>query len=235
MNQIPVQEPAEDSLSAKQVEDYLYQYPEFFAAHLDLLEAMKIPHPCGEAVSLIAKQLELLRKKNRKLQQQLNTLIGIARDNDTLLRRTHKLTLTLVEASTLEECLINLEDMFHHYFQVDFIAIRIFKRSPDTPFTRVFIDPKTPLPDHFDSLFRSGRPRCGPLDEASAQFLFGDNAGEVISCALVPLLRPSLKGLLAIGSRSKERFHPGMDPLFLTHMGEIIGSRLNSFCDTPAP
>ena len=72
-------------LSASQVEDYLQQHPDFFHEHLNLLEQMSIPHPSGTAISLISKQLELFRSKHHEMENQLNALIEIARNNDCLL------------------------------------------------------------------------------------------------------------------------------------------------------
>ena len=73
------------ALSAAQIEEYLEHHPDFFNEHLNLLEQLSIPHPSGTAVSLISKQLEIFRTKYQELENQLNTLIEIARSNDCLL------------------------------------------------------------------------------------------------------------------------------------------------------
>jgi len=88
----------EHSLQANQVEDYLLKHPEFFHDHLNLLENLSIPHPSGNAVSLISKQLEIFRSRHHELENQLTALIEIARDNDTSFSRMHELTLALMEA-----------------------------------------------------------------------------------------------------------------------------------------
>ena len=49
------------TVSEVEVDAYLQQHPEFFQHHLDLLEKMHIPHPSGNAISLISKQLEIFR------------------------------------------------------------------------------------------------------------------------------------------------------------------------------
>ena len=63
---------------------------------------------------------------------------------------------------------------------------------------------------------------------AQARFLFGDAAAEVKSSAIIPMAYTQLEGLIAIGSRDDARFHYSMGSLFLTQMGEIIGTRLIS-------
>ena len=85
------------------VVDYLLSHPDFFQHHLDVLEKMHIPHPSGNAVSLIAKQLEVFRLKHKEQESQLAALIDIARDNDAAFNRMHELTLAMLESRDIEE------------------------------------------------------------------------------------------------------------------------------------
>ncbi|MFZ4699315.1 MAG: DUF484 family protein, partial [Candidatus Methylumidiphilus sp.] len=68
-----------EEIPASDIEDWLLRHPDFFQHHADCLETLKLPHPCGDAVSLITRQIELLREKNRKLQAQLKDILQIAR------------------------------------------------------------------------------------------------------------------------------------------------------------
>jgi len=119
-------------LTDVEVEKYLRQHPEFFNEHLNLLEKMSIPHPCGDAVSLILKQLELFRSKHHEQESQLTALIDIARENDASVNRMHRLSLALLDAATLEETVANLELVLSEYFLTDFVALRIIKHNPDS-------------------------------------------------------------------------------------------------------
>ena len=80
-----------DSLSSDSIVDYLLSHPEFFEAHPELLVKLKVPHPSGTAVSLIERQVEVLRGQNRQLERKLVDLIEVARANDTLIERIHRL------------------------------------------------------------------------------------------------------------------------------------------------
>jgi uncharacterized protein YigA (DUF484 family) len=214
--------------SASQVEDYLQQHPDFFHEHLSLLEQMSIPHPSGTAISLISKQLELFRIKHHELENQLNTLIEVARDNDTSFIRMHKLTLALLEASTLEQAIVNLDIVLSDYFLTDFVAVRIIKQCPDSTIANLFIEPGSENLKPFLKELTSNQPKCGRPTLAQAKVLFGGSAVEVKSCAIIPMNFTELDGILAIGSREKGRFHYSMGNLFLTQMSEIIGTRLIS-------
>ena len=66
MNQAEFESEVKDSISADQVHDFLRENLDFFAENSELLELLKIPHPSGQAVSLVTKQLEIYRAKKRE-------------------------------------------------------------------------------------------------------------------------------------------------------------------------
>ncbi|MGZ8248824.1 DUF484 family protein [Methylomagnum sp.] len=216
----------ESGVTMAEVEAFLYQHPGFFEEHLDLLEILKIPHPCGEAVSLVSRQVALLRDRNDRLQEQINDIVHIARDNDTLHQRIHQLTLTLLSATGLEDALAGLEWALHQYFQTDFVAVRIADPNVSSPIANLCMAPGGGGSELFATALDSGQPHCGKPDPVQAEFLFGERAPEIASYALVPLQHAGLRGLLAIGSHDARRFQPGMGLLFLTQMGEILAARL---------
>jgi uncharacterized protein YigA (DUF484 family) len=78
----------------------------------------------------------------------------------------------------------------------------------------------------FETLFGSGKPRCGQLRDSQREFLFGADAAEVASVALVPLGSKGSLGLLACGSPDSQRFNPTMSTDFLAHIGELIAAAL---------
>jgi uncharacterized protein YigA (DUF484 family) len=223
------------SITANDVENYLRDHPDFFNAHLHLLEQLSIPHPSGGAVSLISKQLEIFRNRHHEMENQLNNLIEIARENDVSLHRMHELTLAMLDAANLEEFLENLEQIFFRSFQADFFALRIYQEHPDFSISNLFIAPGNPQLEAFRASLRGSEPQCARPTYAQAQFLFGDLAFEVKSAALVPLHFTELEGILAIGSRDAERFHHSMGNLFLVQMSKIIGTRLISLLKDKVP
>jgi uncharacterized protein len=214
------------SLTAEQVEQYLLQHPDFFNEHLHVLEKISIPHPSGNAVSLISKQLEIFRSRHHEMENQLTALIEIARDNDASFNRMHQLTLALLDSTSLEEAVANLDSVLSDYFLTDFVAVRIIKNNAEAGIGNLFIKPGSKELEPFTKELASNQPKCGRPTLAQARMLFGDLAPEVKSCAIIPMLFTELEGILAIGSREDGRFHYSMGHLFLTQMGEIIGTRL---------
>jgi len=221
----------QNELSPAQVEAYLDEHPEFFHQHLALLENMSIPHPSGNAVSLISKQLEIFRSKHQELENQLNALIEIAKGNDITLNQMHELSLALMEAHTIDEVVTNLDKVFTECFLTDFSAIRIFKQDSDFFDGKTIVESDDENLQHFTKILSSNQPKCGPPTLAQAKFLFTDNATEVKSCAIIPMAFTELEGVIAIGSRENDRFHYSMGNLFLTQMSEVIATRLIALLD----
>ena len=215
-------------LDDDQVAAYLQLHPDFFQDHLDLLERMHIPHPSGNAISLISKQLELFRTKHQEQENQLNALIDIARENDAAFNRMHELTLAMLEANSLEDAIANLSEVLAECFLTDFVAVKIIMPISESPISNLFVEPNAPGLQHFSNILQENQPKCGRPTLAQAQFLFGEAANEVKSCAILPMVFTQLDGLLAIGSRDEGRFHNSMGSLFLTQMSEIIGTRFIS-------
>ncbi|WP_020483736.1 DUF484 family protein [Methylomonas sp. MK1] len=215
-------------LTEAHVKAYLQDHPEFFQNHLDLLEKMHIPHPSGNAISLISKQLEIFRAKHQEQENQLTALIDIARENDASFNRMHELTLAMLEANSLEDAVANLSEVLAECFFTDFVAIKIIKEQPLSPISNLFVGADDANLKHFSNELTTNQPKCGRPTLAQARFLFGDVAAEVRSAAIIPMVFTQLDGLLAIGSRDESRFHYSMGSIFLTQMSEIIGTRLIS-------
>ena len=85
---------------AESVSRYLLTHPDFFLRHPDVLRQIQVPHGSGNAVSLVEKQVSLLREQNEQTQKRLYDLIEIARQNEELARRMHALALTLMVCAT---------------------------------------------------------------------------------------------------------------------------------------
>jgi len=215
------------ALTAEQVEAYLREHPDFFVAHQGLLEQLTIPHGTGVAVSLIERQVSVLREKNSHLQAQLAEIIDIARENDVLNQRLHQLTLALLGVSQPVEALRILKALLHQHFQVDYVAVRSFRASVFPELADLWLARDDAHLSHFASLLDQGLPLCGVADEATQiPFLLGQTAGDIRSFALTPLESGCFQGMLVLGSRDGERFRPGMGLNFLRVLGEIVATRL---------
>jgi uncharacterized protein YigA (DUF484 family) len=204
---------------------YLRAHPDFFVNHPELLATIQIPHESGRAVSLIERQVAVLRNQLREYQRRVDRWVEVAKQNDALQARMHRLTLELIDAATFDEVLTALEDELHDDFQADAVELRLFSASQLSE----HLDQQ--LPGHsatFENFFKNNRPICGALARGQLDYIFGAGGEEIASAALIPLRNEGVLGLLAIGSRDPKRFVPQQGTEFLTRLGEIISHTLKA-------
>ena len=205
-----------------EITDYLRAHPDFFDRHPEALAAIDIPHPTGDAVSLIERQVRTLRAQSDNYRGQLESLVSVARENDGLAKRLHRLTLALIETQTFDEVLNTLQDELRDQFQADAVEMKLFASD------QLDAHAHEPGPALFRDFIARARPNCGRLDQDKLEYLFGSQAGETGSAALIPLTAPPLAGVLAIGSRDPQRFHEGKRVDFLQRLAEVVSAKLQS-------
>ena len=222
----------EEKLTDKDVESYLEQHPDFFENHVQLLVEMKVWHTNTDvAISLIERQVDVLRKKNAKLQKKLDELILIARDNDKLNKQVYQLTLRLMSIDNMEAVFNLLQDSFRKEFSADAISVRLLAQPIDGELVErnEFVKNPEELQKLFGKQLKDSKPACGRAKPEQKRYLFGNVADKINSIALVPLSLGKGVGLLAIGSFDEQRFQPGMGTLFLNQMGQLISTALSRF------
>ncbi len=215
------------ALEAEAVAAWLQQHPDFFAEHDELLTAMRIPHQRGDTVSLVERQLKLLRERNIEMRHRLSQLMDVARDNDRLFEKTRRLILALMDASSLEEIVIAVEDSLRQEFQVPFVSLILFSDNPMTVGRWVSA---AEAQKAIGGLISGGKTVCGALREHELEFLFGaEQSREVGSTAIVALNHQGLHGVLAIGSRDPQHYKSSVGTLFLTYIADVLSRLLPRF------
>jgi uncharacterized protein YigA (DUF484 family) len=226
----PSESPADNAvpaLEAEAVAAWLQQHPDFFAEHDDLLTAMRIPHQRGDTVSLVERQLKLLRERNIEMRHRLSQLMDVARDNDRLFEKTRRLILALMDANSLEDIVIAVEDSLRQEFQVPFVSLILFSDNPMTVGRWVT---SAEAQKAIGGLISGGKTVCGALREHELEFLFGaDQSKEVGSTAIVALNHQGLHGVLAIGSRDPQHYKSSVGTLFLTYIADVLSRLLPRF------
>jgi uncharacterized protein YigA (DUF484 family) len=215
--------PADEEIAA-----WLRAHPDFFQRNPELLASLRLPHASGGAVSLIERQIEVLREKNHAADARLAELVGIARANEALSAKIHQFTRRLVRAATRREILTQIERGFREEFDTTQTVLLLFNAGSDTADLR-FVRPVAANDQNlagFENLLSTGKPRCGQIRDSQRDFIFGPDSGSVGSVALVPLAGDAPMGLLVLGSLNRERFHPGMSTDFLALLGQLISDAL---------
>jgi uncharacterized protein len=223
--------PLADAISEDSIADYLKSHPDFFERHAPLVLALKLPHRAGGAsISLVERQVAMLRQRNGQLERQLKDLVAVAKQNDALVEKIHQLCLKLMRSTTLAQRLERLETGLREDFAAERAVLVLF---PDAPaeavregfVRRVGVDDPDVRP--FATFLRAAKPRCGPLRDRQKN-IFERDADSVSSAALVPLGVESKLGFLIIGSHDPDYFHPGKRMDFLARLGEVLAVAIRS-------
>ena len=215
-------------LADEEIVAWLRGNPDFFKRNDELLVGLRLPHSSGAAVSLIERQVEVLRDRLHAADARLAELVHIARGNEALTAKIHQFTRRLMRAPTRREILVQIERGFRETFDASQMVLLMFDTRGERPagrFVRTVAANDSNLAG-FESLLSSGRPRCGQVRDSQREYLFGTDSGEIGSVALVPLIGDMPLGLLVLGSHDRERFNPGMSTDFLALLGEIISDAL---------
>jgi uncharacterized protein YigA (DUF484 family) len=215
-------------ITAQDVCRFLEKQPDFFVDHPELLEALHVPHRTdGQTVSLVERQVKVLRANQAETRQRLATLIRNARDNEALVGHMHRLALRLIAAKIAAPAgaptaLEQLAPLVEAAMREDFGVSPARLLAPAA------------VPENLRALLSAGTPHCGRLREDDRHALLGAAAEGVGSMALVPLGAGAAQGLLVLGSADTVHFHPGMATDFLARIAELLSTALAAATVAPA-
>jgi uncharacterized protein YigA (DUF484 family) len=214
----PIINPAtDDGPGEAQVLAYLQKNPEFFQRQPEIIDSLLVSHRAGSAVSLVEKQVAVLRERNVEMRKRLNSLTENARDNDRLYEQTRKLVLRLLEATDMDQLSASFNATLQDDFGVEHSSIIMFgDPEQSTPQLRVVSAVSAGI--EIGALLRGGKALCGALRKEELKYLF-PSAGEVGSAALMPLAD---QGLIAVGSSDAHHYTSNMGTVFLTHTAEVL-------------
>jgi uncharacterized protein YigA (DUF484 family) len=216
------------------VVEYLQHNPDFFERNAPLLTKLRLPHDRGPAtVSLVERQVQVLRDKNTLLENKVREFVDVARSNDAITQKIHQLSTRLVQARGVLQIIDALEASLREDFGAsEWLLVLTRKDVPqlariENRHLRLATREAGEL-KAFETFFESSRPRCGQIRDSQRDYLFGAGTIAIGSAALIPLGPSASFGLLAIGSHDAERFHPTMSTDYLTHIGELVGAAVGT-------
>jgi len=237
---------------------FLTQNPEFFVANQEILPRLHIPHPSGKAVSLIEKQVSVLRGKCNTLEHSLRDLIDVARENEQLNQRLHLLIQDVISAASVEDIVAltrkSLKENFHaddvHFLLIGNKAAkpRAKKKAAakkKTAASKTATANKTRKAkkvvsnhqlvktgdsrlDVFNALFEKRETLCGLPSTEHMDVLVGKDHANIASAAVMPLYHERELGVLMLTSRDESRFAHGKGVMFLNQLGEMLSRRLHT-------
>lgn len=202
------------------IEAYLRDHPGFFRHRPDVLAALQLPHGGEGAVSLVERQVSLLRERNIDMRKRLATVSENAEHNEQLFNGTRTLVLRLLDATDSEQIMNLFNTVMKDAFKVQLSSLLWLPTAGDViPGART-VNAETA--DIVSNLVRHGKTLCGVLRAEEMRALFGDRTGEG-SAAIAPLmLEGQLVGVLAVGNTDVEHYQAADGTLFLDYLAEVI-------------
>lgn len=217
--------PDSNQLNDEVVREYLKDHSDFLQRNPDLLDHLHVSHASGSAVSLVEKQVSVLRERNVDIRHRLKTLTTHARDNDKLFEQTRALVIKMLEADSVAGLYTAFMESMKSGFEVEFASMIMFSDEPADGDYRV--DPLADARARIGSLFSGRKAVCGALRKEEFDYLFAPTGGahhflQGGSAAIMPLTDGALVGLIAVGSSDAGRYTSTMGTLFLSHISEVI-------------
>jgi len=214
------------NLTATDVADYLKDNADFFQQYPDLLLSMKFSDQPNGSISLVERQMQGLRQKNKEFEKELNQVIRNAHDNEQLLQQTIGLSLNLISCENIESLATALFMELKKLFDIEFQSLLLDES---------FFADKTSLSVNMDAIrktlgdnFPKQQPVCGRLKSAEKDILFKTDV-PVKSVAILPLGEAGELGILVLGSEDPTHFDPEMGDLFLLLISDMLGRLLNRY------
>ena len=194
--------------------------------HPELLAVLEVPHETGKAVSLIERQVSVLRAKNQVQDDRLCELMDVARDNERLAKSRHGLAINLLNSHDLDDVVSIVLDVLSNELAADYAVVKLFSNDPQRieQCSGLFVDTSEEALKAFKTMLEHKNTVCGKATKEQKDFLFESVADSVKSVAIIPLVAGANLGLIGLGSDDINRFNPSMGTDFLSQIGELISA-----------
>ena len=200
-------------LNPKDVEEFLRAHPNFLQDRPGLLAVLNLPHGGEGAVSLVERQVSVLRQRNIVSRQQINALSDIGRENDRLLEATRRTVLALLAGTNRQELAQIWLVQVTNTFKAELGALIWITGEPNSN-SAEFVAGK---------LIGQGESFSGVLRPEEMKAMFTSDASQG-SAALSPIRNGSdILGVLAVGASDSARYRQEDGTIFLEYLAEVIG------------
>ena len=196
--------------------------------HPELLSVLEVPHQSGQAVSLIERQVSVLRQQTQAQDKRLCELMDVARDNERLAESRHGLALDLLAAHDLDDVVSTVLNILSNELAADYAVMKLFSDDKDRieQSSGLFVNSGDEALTAFKTMLEQKNTICGKAISEQKTFLFEENADNIKSVAVIPLVSGANLGLIGLGANDVERFKPSMATDFLSQIGELISASL---------
>jgi uncharacterized protein len=227
------------AIDPAQVSDFLRGQPalaeqvvaEYLMQHQEMLARIQLPSGhTGRAISLHERQLEVLREKNKGLEQRLVDLMRLGQENDAINDKLQQWTRQLLLTDDSQAAPGIVLGAMERIFSVPQMALRLWSGSSAS--ASYVVEPNESARAWVDGL---NLPFCGSVAQVPKEHWArlgpwlttpGVETRSVAILALRKGIQPTSFGVLMLGSADLARFAPAMGTLFLERIAETASAAL---------
>ena len=202
--------------------------PDILNRHPELIAVLEVTHQSGSAVSLIERQVAVLRQQVQTQENRLRELMDVARDNERLAETCHRLAVDLLATHDVDDVVSIVLDTFKTELSADHAVVKLFSEDTDLieQSSGLFVDATDEALNAFKTMLQHKNTVCGKSTKEQKAYLFDDKAEKIKSVAIIPLIAGANLGLIGLGADNAQRFKSSMGTDFLSQVGELISASL---------
>lgn len=221
-----------NDLNEQQVVNFLKNTPEFFRQNPEILANMSLPHGSGNAVSLVERQVAILRERSMQARHKMSELVDNAKDNDDLFNKTQALVVDLLKTSTIDELFEITHTHFSDYFSVEKTSILII--TPDVEaltgeISQPFLRSATHAQEKIPSVLSADATLCGVLRDTESEFLFS-SSNEIGSAAVatreISTDAPSTL-ILSVAHKNTDHYNQHTGTIFIDYIAQFLQIKID--------
>ena len=211
-----------------QLVSLLRENPDILNRHPELFAVLEVTHQSGGAVSLIERQVAVLRQQIQTQENRLLELMDVARDNERLSETRHRLAVDLLSAHDVDDVITTVLDAFKTELSADYVVVKLFTEDKELieQAAGLYADTNDEALSAFKTMLQHKNTVCGKSTVEQKEYLFGDKAESIKSVAVIPLVAGANLGLIGLGANDANRFNSSMGTDFLSQIGELVSASL---------
>ena len=202
-----------ETMNPDDVETFLRDHPDFLQNRPALLAALNLPHGGQGAVSLVERQVAVLRERSITSRQKLAELSDIGKENERLLKATRDTILALLSAETKADVETIWQQQVVNAFAAELGSLVWF--DPDKQ-----DDPRQSVAQ---KLLAGGDTVSGVLRPEEMAVLFPSVTCEGSVAMSCIRRQQEIVGIIAVGATNTQRYQAEDGTLFLDYLAEVIG------------
>jgi uncharacterized protein len=225
-------ETAQKMLSSEEIRDYLLNNPDFFLEQQDLFTEINFPHETSGAVSLIERQVQVLRESQKESQTQVAELTSTATANHELLKKMQLLTLELIGAGDTATLINSLDGLMRGQFELDKTQLLMPEQFSDSGMPLTLFLTEDTLAQMQADIFNLDI-YVGRVPAKLGDYFSQDSLENIGSIALLKLQIAERCGYLLMGSSDESRFQSDMATDFIDFVANVLSMLLKQRLGNP--